>query len=158
LTAIFCGGAVLALTRGERQVGAWRWPIFTAGALIGLIALVGLAGRLELAASSSATQGADWGKAAADARHARTLMPWSAEPWRALGDAQLGQGQRAEAIASYKHAIAKSPRDYTTWIQLAKADRGRARWYELAVALKLNPLNAGEIRQVAQQLLAKDGA
>jgi hypothetical protein len=157
LTAIFCGGALLAWTRGERPLGRWRWPIFATGALIGLIALVLLVGRLELSASASAATGADWSKGASDARHAHTLMPWSAEPWQRLGDAQLGLGHRADAVASYKHAIAQSPGDYSIWIQLAKADRGPARWEDLAVALKLNPLNADEVRQVAQQLLERDG-
>jgi len=134
-------------------VGAHRWPMLAAAALVGFVAIAGLAGRLSINASKSSAKLSDSVKAMSDARRAHWLMPWAAEPWQALGAAQLGAGQRAEAVASYRHALAQSPTDYRLWVALARAETGPARWHDFAVAMQLNPQGKDDIRLIAQQLL-----
>jgi len=153
LAGLFCGASLLVMGRRGRSAGAIRWPVLAVSVLVGLVALAGLAGRLSLNASGAATKVNDSSKAISDAKLARRLMPWSGEAWAALGAAQLGAGRRAQAVASYQRAVAKSPGDYRVWIDLAKAKTGPSRWHDLAVALRLNPLGADETRLIAQQLL-----
>jgi hypothetical protein len=154
LAALFCGAAVLLAGRNrERQIGSLRWPVLALGAVVALIAMAGLAGRLALSASANALTGNDWAKAESDARHARTLMPWSAEPWAALGRAEHGAGDPVSAVKSYREAIAKSPGDYRVWVELARVETGQRRILDFAQAIKLNPAGADDIRVVAQALL-----
>lgn len=160
LVAIFCGGSLLLAGRGAGapRVGRLRWPVIGVAAVVGLAALAGLAGRLSLNLSASATRNADTGKAISEARLAHRLMPWSAEAWSALGAAQLRAGDRTAALASDRAAIAKSPGDWSLWVDLAKADTGAARWHDFATALRLNPLGQDEIRTIAQQILTAQTA
>jgi O-antigen ligase len=153
LVGLFCGASLLVIGRRARPAGAVRWPVLAVAVLVGLVALAGLAGRLSLNASGSATKVSDSSRAISDARLAHRLMPWSGEAWAALGAAQLSAGERADAVVSYEKAAAKSPGDYRVWIALAKAKTGPTRWHDLAKALHLNPLGADETRTIAMQLL-----
>jgi tetratricopeptide (TPR) repeat protein len=155
LVALFCGGSLLVIQRRAVPIGRVRWPVVAAASVVGLLALAGLGGRLSLHLSSSASKNADSSKAVSEAHVAIHLLPWSAEAWDALGTAQLGAGERAKAIASYRKAISKSPGDWHLWVALAKAEPAPARWHDLATALRLNPLGEGEIRKIAQELLAQ---
>jgi Flp pilus assembly protein TadD len=69
------------------------------------------------------------------------FAPWSAEPWRRLGEAQAVSGDLAAARASFRKAIAKDRRDWTLWFELAEASRGAERERALAGASRLNPLS-----------------
>jgi Flp pilus assembly protein TadD len=70
------------------------------------------------------------------------FIPWSAEPWRRLGEAQVLAGHLAAARESFRNAIAKDRRDWTLWFELAGASRGGERRRALAEASRLNPLSA----------------
>jgi hypothetical protein len=156
LVALFCGGALLvSQRRAATPIGRGRWPMLAFAAVVGLVALAGLAGRLSLNLSTSATQNADSAKAVSEARFATRLMPWSAEAWSALGAAQQSKGDRAASVASLRKAISKSPGDWQLWVDLAKAEPAPARWRDFATALRLNPLGQDEIRTIAQQLLSQ---
>ncbi len=67
--------------------------------------------------------------------------PWSPEPWRKLGEAQAVAGNRAAARVSFRKAIAKDPRDWTLWFDLAVASQGPDRERALDGASRLNPLS-----------------
>jgi tetratricopeptide (TPR) repeat protein len=80
---------------------------------------------------------------AAAARHARTAirwMPWSADPWLLLGQAQLEQGELAAARRSFERAIAEDGGNWESWYGLALATGGVSRRQALDHALSLNPL------------------
>ncbi len=153
LCALFCGSALLAMARDDVPAGSWRWPVLALGSVVGLLALANLAGQLLLHASDDATRSADWGRAISTARHAHWVMPYASAPYERIAAAQLGEHERAAAVATYKQAIAKSPGDYTLWVDLAKAQTGNDRYASFAQAIKLNPLGADDVRTIVMQLL-----
>lgn len=143
LTAIFCGLALLGLGRREREARSLRprvrWSALgVTGALIGFT-LLGLLGNSAVSASSKSTNAGHFTHAESQARRAAGFAPWSAEPLRRLGEAQLAAGDAAGARTSFRKAIAKDPHDWTLWFELAQASGGRARLDALTRASRLNP-------------------
>jgi hypothetical protein len=153
LTAIFCALALMALARGDRSprplLPRARWPALGAVAVLIAFALLGLLGNAGVSASSKATDDGHYGRAQSQAKRATHFAPWSSEPWRKLGEAQVNAGDLAAARKSFRKAIAKDRRDWTLWFELADASRGRARAQALAEATRLNPLSPelAEFRQ-----------
>jgi tetratricopeptide (TPR) repeat protein len=154
LTALFCGLTLLAAARGgstPRPLG----PRLRAGSLgvsLGLLGVValGLLGNMAVSASSKSTTARHFTRAESQARRAITLAPWASEPWRKLGEAQTLEGKLAAARESYRQAIAKDPRDWSLWFELAGASGGAARQRALAEAARLNPLSP-EIAAVREE-------
>ncbi len=143
LTALFCGLALLAAARRDAKPRPLR-PRLRMTALGGTAALLafvvlGLLGNSAISASSKSTNDGHYARAESQARRATKLAPWSAEPWRRLGEAQLLGGKPAAARKSFREAIEKDPRDWTLWFELADASRGRQRQLALAQASRLNP-------------------
>jgi hypothetical protein len=144
LAALVCGGALVI---GRREAGGRRRVLGTrarVGALVAVVAVgafasMGLAGNSALGASRSARHAADWTGAAAEARRARTWMPWSPRPWAALGTAQLGAGRVGDARWSFEKAVAIDPGDWTLWADLATASTGAARRRALEHVVALYP-------------------
>jgi hypothetical protein len=153
LVGLLCGGALLVAARGERPAGRWRALPIAVGSAVGLLALGGLIGNLSLSSSAKAAHSGHWSAAASDARRARFFAPWSAQPWEALGHAQLGLGQKANALLSYRKAVAKDPQNAQLWVEFATVEHGPARWKAFSQAIALDPLD-DSIRQTVQQLLA----
>lgn len=143
LAALFCGLALLAAARRDGEPKALparaRWAALsgTAG-LVGLV-LLGLLGNSAVSASSKSTDAGHFARAESQARHATKFAPWSSEPWRKLGEAQTLEGDLAAARVSYRKAIAKDPRNWSLWFELAGASDGAARERALAEASRLNP-------------------
>jgi hypothetical protein len=141
LAAIMCAGA---LVLGERDsASALRWRLRAAVVAAVVIAAgfagVGLLGNSALGASESALKTGNWGSAAAEANRARTWMPWSPQPWAALGRAELGAGDTAGARASFEKAISIDSQDWTLWVDLVRATRGAEQRHALGEALTLFP-------------------
>jgi Flp pilus assembly protein TadD len=109
-------------------------------ALIGLV-LLGLLGNSAVSASSKSTEAGHFARAESQARRAMSFAPWSAEPWRRLGEAQVVAGNRVAARESFRKAITKDRRDWTLWFELAEASGGAQRQRALAQASRLNPLS-----------------
>ena len=101
-----------------------------AAALAGL-AVAAYAGNRELAL---AEEGSD-----RSARRAARLQPWSAEPWRARGEAELARGEVARARASFLEGLERDGGDWELWVDLALASDGAEREQALARAARLNP-------------------
>jgi len=143
LTALFCGAAILVAGRSEtslRDVPApVRWAAVAATVVVSVFVGIGLIGNSTLAASGSARGDSNWTSAAADARKAHRWMPWSPEPWSALGLAQLGAGFRPQAKASFEKAISIDSGDWELWYDLARASSGRARVRAARRAIALFP-------------------
>jgi tetratricopeptide (TPR) repeat protein len=146
LTALFCGIALLAAGRPEREPNALRGGVRLTGlvATAGVFgfALLGLLGNSAVSASSKSTDAGHFARATSQARSAMSYLPWSPEPWRKLGEAQQLSGNVAAARASFQKAVEKDPRDWTLWYELALASHGAARERALAEASRLNPLDA----------------
>jgi hypothetical protein len=144
LSALFCGRALLAAARRDGKPKVLnprvRWSALgVTAALVGFV-LLGLLGNAAVSASSKATDTGHYARAESQARRATHFAPWSAEPWRRLGEAQAVAGDPAAARASFRKAITKDRRDWTLWFELADASRGAERRAALAEASRLNPL------------------
>ena len=119
-----------------------------------VFALITLVGNMALAQASTAAGNGNWGASAKDARRAHTWAPWSSEPYRVLGEAQLGEGDTKSAVESFNNAIAKSPNDWILWFDLARATTGTAQRDALRHAKQLNPLSP-EIAELRKEVDAE---
>ena len=127
------------------------------GVVVGLASLAAILGGLgnsALAHSFSATEKREFADALHDADRARQLMPWSGRPWIARGEAELAQGDRAAAAASFRRSIEEDANDWRAWLDLAIATEGPTRRAALARARALYPRST-EIERVATELAAK---
>jgi tetratricopeptide (TPR) repeat protein len=145
LAALACGAGVLVAARSEigpRRLGlALRVPLAAASLVLFAAAFVGLLGNLALARAGDAIAASDFKKAESDARKAHRWAPWSAQPWRRLGEAEVAAGDYAAARLSFRKALVKDPSDWFLWFDLGGASRGAARRAAIAEALRLNPLS-----------------
>jgi hypothetical protein len=89
----------------------------------------------------------DWQRSASEARKATRWMPWSAEPWRLLGEARLAVRRPTPAEAALREALAKDDRDWLTWFDLAAATSGAERHNALGHVKRLNP-RSPEVREL----------
>ncbi len=143
LTGLFCAIVLLAAGRRDREPRALRSAVRIGGvaAVAGLFAfaLIALLGNSAVSASSKSADGGHYARAESQAHDAMSFVPWSAEPWRRLGEAQALSGNLADARLSFRRAIEKDRRDWTLWYELALASRGAERQRALAQASRLNP-------------------
>ena len=143
LTGLFCAIVLLAAGRRDREPRALRSAVRIGGvaAVAGLFAfaLIALLGNSAVSASSKSADGGHYARAESQAHDAMSFVPWSAEPWRRLGEAQALSGNLADARVSFRRAIEKDRRDWTLWYELALASRGAERQRALAQASRLNP-------------------
>jgi O-antigen ligase len=159
LTGLFCGAAILVAARSEAaeprgMSPRLRYALLGATLFVMVVAFVGLVGNMSLAQASTAAGKGNWAASAKDAKRAHTWAPWSSDPYRALGEAQLGEGDTKSAIASFNKAIAKSPSDWNLWFDLARATTGNAQRDALRHAKQLNPLSP-EIAELQKEIDAE---
>jgi O-antigen ligase len=143
VAALFSGTALLAAAPGDRRP-LGREARLSLGATVAAFAtaaLIGLIGNSAVSASEDAARDGDWPKAVAEARKAASWAPWSSEPWRVRGEAELGRGNLGEAASSFRTALGSSPEDWQLWFQLALSTSGREHDQALRRAEKLNPLS-----------------
>jgi len=159
LLALVCGASLLIAARGKstRSVRpTWRIGGAAVASLLGVAAFFGLVGNLADASSTSAAGHANWAKARSQARRAATWAPWSSEPWRLLGEAELATGDDRSAIRSFRKAIAKDPRNWQLWFDLARTGDGALQRRALAEAARLDPLSP-EIAELRAENAALGG-
>jgi O-antigen ligase len=159
LTGLFCGAGILVAARSDaveqREMSPrLRYALLGATLFVMVVAFVGLVGNMSLAQASTAAGKGNWATSAKDAKRAHTWAPWSSEPYRLLGEAQLGQGDTESAVASFNKAIAKSASDWNLWFDLARATTGNAQRDALRHAKQLNPLSP-EIAELQKELDAE---
>jgi O-Antigen ligase len=143
LAPVLLGAALLAAARDHgRAAGIGNAGRIAAAAVLVVVAAVAgfaLLGNRAVAAAESATAAQRWTAAESHARRAASLQPWSSQPWRVLGEAQLEQGKLAAARTSFRAGLANSPRDWLLWLDLALASRRADRPTVARHALALNP-------------------
>lgn len=146
LAAVLLGAAC---TLGGRELDDARRPRLgrpaQSGAVaalvaVAVVALVGLLGNAAAGMSDHAARNENWSSAKRYARQAIRWSPWSSVGWRQLGEAQLVLGDLPGARHSLRRAIAKDPRNWVLWLDLAAAEQGPARQAALRTARRLNPL------------------
>jgi hypothetical protein len=145
LMALTCAVAMLSSEASPRRPVALSGRGVRSGALVvialmAVCALFGLRGNVAAAASQRAASTHHWVAAEGNARTAVTWEPWSADARIELGVALLGEGRDAAARAAFNAAIARDPRSWQAWLNLARASSGPARQRALAHAKRLDPL------------------
>lgn len=143
IAALACGAAPLAGRAGRRLPRAGVAPAVVLCALTFLAFL----GNQALAEASNASDRLDYRAAAAAARRARTLQPWSPEPWRLLGEVELADGSLAAARRYFRGGLDEDPDDWELWLDLGLASDGAVRRAAFTRATALNPLSP-ELREL----------
>jgi hypothetical protein len=141
--ALVCAVALLLSARRHwTPLGSVPRRVGGAAALaLAVLALTAYAGNRELALGETGSE--------RSARRAARLQPWSAEPWRVLGEAQLERGELEAARASFREGLSRDDGDWELWIDLALASDGDARRAAFDRAVRLNPRDPDlpELRQ-----------
>jgi O-Antigen ligase len=137
VAALACAAAPISSSDGKRLPRALA-VVPTALCLLVVPAFLG--NRAAAEAGSAYDRGA-WQNAEDAARSARTLQPWSPEPWRVLGEAQLAQGLLAPARRSFRAGLTEDPDEWDLWLDLGLASEGPARRHAFEQAARLNPLS-----------------
>jgi O-Antigen ligase len=135
------GAGAPPLGRAARLAGA------AAAAALTCVAVAGFLGSRAELASADALDASQLRSAAGEARSARRWEPWSAEPWRLLGESQLQAGDVGRARGSFLRGLAKDRGDWELWLDLALVSRGDERRAALRRVAELNPLS-DELRQL----------
>ena len=138
VAALACGAAMVAASRNRRvpQLAA------VVPAVLCLVAAWAFAGNRALAAATAASDRTDYGASATNARVARTLQPWSGEPWRVLGEAQLATGAVGEARRTFERGLERDSGDWELWLDLGLASDGaeqRRAWSRAASLNRMSP-------------------
>ena len=144
LPALGCGVALLLAARGAEASPLGRRarvPAVAAAVLLCAVAIGGYVGNQASASASDALDAEHLPAAAADARRARAWEPWSPEPWRLLGEAQLQEGHVEEARSSFLQGLREDRRDWELWLDLALVMQGSERQAALDRVAALNPLS-----------------
>jgi O-Antigen ligase len=133
ITALVCALALLlsARTREAPLAAVARGIGAVIALILAAVALLAYAGNRELAVAESGLPSA--------ARRAARLQPWSAEPWRLLGEAQLARGEVGAARESFRKGIDRDDDDWELWLDLALATEGSERAHAIGQARTLNP-------------------
>lgn len=139
LTGLTLGVALLA--HGER-VAAPALGIVTAAGLTGVVVTLLLTGNTLAEQASSALRRGDALTAAAAARRATRLQPWSGEPWRLRGEAARALGRSAAAASFFREGIEHDPDDVELWRALARVSTGIERRRAWIRAARLDPFGA----------------
>jgi len=143
LTGLLCGVALLVSARAQGAVVPIRRPGTVLGIAVSIVvigvSLVGLVGNVPASRAGDAIAARNWGRAASEARKVIRWEPWSAEGWRRLGQAEVGEGKLAAAKRDLTKAIRKDPKNWDRWFDLAIATTGSTRRHALEEALALNP-------------------
>jgi len=159
LAGLLVGVSLLALARkGEERPLAPgpRRAVLAAALAVGAFGFVFLVGNMFLSRANAAATSGRWATAATDAKRASGWLPWSTDPQRQLGEAQLAQGNTKGAQASFHSAIGKDRTDWNLWLDLARASSGKAQARALAQATRLNPLSP-EITELETELGSSGG-
>jgi O-antigen ligase len=113
-------------------------------AVVAVVALAAFAfasvmANVPLNSAQAAADRGDWSSSASAARKAKSWAPWSSQPLRLLGEAQLAQGNILAARRTFRSAVAKDPEDWELWLDLGIAGAGAEQRHALATAVRLNP-------------------
>jgi tetratricopeptide (TPR) repeat protein len=107
---------------------------------LGLVAVGTHVGNGATAEAHDALDRGDTDAARREAQRARRFLPWSAEPWQLLGEAELAAGQIEPGRRHLRRATSEDPGSWSAWLSLALATSGVEREHALERAHALNRL------------------
>lgn len=138
LAAFACAAALFPESDAEATPRGRRLGI-AAAIVAGGLGVYGIA--MQTSLSRIDANAADPAKAAAAARTAADLQPWSTEPWQRLAEDDLSGNHFAAARAALARALAQDPDDWSLWYDLGRASAPVPRIAALRRATELNPLS-----------------
>jgi hypothetical protein len=139
LAGLLPGATLLVAARGGRPVVVPRVAVLAPAAVLAAVTVPLLAGNVALSQAGESLRAGDPGEAAAQARRARRLQPWAAEPRRVLAEAELQRGERAAAERAVAAAIERDGGDVEVWRTAARVREGTGRRRAEARARELDP-------------------
>jgi hypothetical protein len=152
LCTVFLAVALVRIA-GRRDAvrigGLWRVALAGGALVLGTSAIVIHAGNTATDDAHGSLDRGDHAAARDAAERARRFAPWSAEPRRLLGEAELAAGHPARALEQLRRAATEDPRSWETWLALAFASSGRERAQALERVRTLDPL-APELEAVGR--------
>ena len=137
VAAFACAAAPITSSDGSRVPRA----LAVVPAALCLLTMPAFLGNRAASEAASAYDRGSWRAAEDAARFARSLQPWSAEPWRLLGEAQLAQGSLGPARRSFREGLDEDREEWELWLDLGLASEGRARRRAFEQAARLNPVS-----------------
>lgn len=137
IAALACGAAMVVPPTRRRLPRA----VAIVPLVLCALAIVAYAGNRVLAGARAAADRSDFPSSAKRARTATRLQPWSSEPWRLRGEAELAIGADAAARQSFRRGLDLDPHDWELWLDLGLASEGLAQQTAWARAASLNPLS-----------------
>jgi O-antigen ligase len=144
LAALLAAAGLLCAARSHARSRLRRPARAIALAVVLVLAAFAAVAALGNRASAQAVQAADagdWATATTRAEQARRLAPWAPGPLRTIGQTLLAAGDFGRAAAAFRGAIARDPRNWVLWVDLAYATDGATHRAALAEARRLNPLS-----------------
>jgi O-antigen ligase len=142
VAALACGAAPIA---GQSSARLPRLAAVVPAAL-SLLAAFAFLGNRAVEDSIAASDRLAYGQAEDAARRARSLQPWSPEPWRLLGEIELAEGSLAVARRYFREGLQEDGDDWELWLDLGLASEGAAQRRAFAEVARLNPLSP-ELRE-----------
>jgi O-Antigen ligase len=143
LCTLLLGVALVRSAGGERSLpasAAVRSSLAVGAVALGLVAVGTHVGNGATAEAHDALDRGDADAARREALRARRFLPWSAEPWQLLGEAELAAGRIEPGRGHLRRATSEDPGSWSAWLSLALATRGAERERALERARALNPL------------------
>lgn len=144
LAALSCGAALLVMARGSRSAplnARARSASAALGITLAAFALWSLRGAYPLGQARDSIDGGRWPAAESHARDAASRVGgFSALPWQLLGEAQTALQKPAAARISLRVAVARDPKSWQAWYDLAQVTHGQQRRTAARTAAALNPL------------------
>jgi hypothetical protein len=155
IVALLSGAALVASARrdeGRIPARPLRLALIPVAAILAVLACGSVLGNVPLGHARDALD-ADTSLSSAqrDARTAFRWAPWSSEPLRILGEAQLNSSEPRRARATFHQALGKDPASWELWLDLALATSGREQRTAIERAYALNP-RSYEVQQVLASL------
>jgi hypothetical protein len=142
VAALACGAAPIA---GQSSARLPRLAAVVPAALC-LLAAFAFLGNRAVEDSIAASDRLAYGQAEDAARRARSLQPWSPEPWRLLGEIELAEGSLAVARRYFREGLQEDGDDWELWLDLGLESEGAEQRRAFAEVARLNPLSP-ELRE-----------
>lgn len=126
--------------------------LYVSCAAVGVVlSFIVLAGELASATANAAAARGDWKSSRESAEGAARWMPWSSEPPRLAGEADLAEGRIASASTQFRNALEHDSGNWSLWFDLARATDGGRQRAALRRAAELNPLSP-EVARLRQEI------
>jgi hypothetical protein len=142
IPALLCGVGLVAAARrraSEDRTRVSSWAVLGLSVVLVGAAVFGAIGHVAVNRIDAAAHAGNWPLAVARTKDAAAIEPWSAEPWKHLGDEAVGVDDQV-ARDAYLQGLSRSPNNWWLWFGVARATKGPLHKLALSRAKGLDPL------------------